>query len=112
MQTHQTTILTATLTRLSGKTFDEEVQERREKLAVKAALRQQEILRYRAQYRDEPLVQKAKRLAQKRWLEFDAIRREVEPFLPLINSTPAQVRDYREYIARLVNQYRREAGWQ
>ena len=112
MQTHQTTVPTTTQIRSSGKPFDEEVQERREKLAVKAAQRRRENLRYQAHYRDEPLVQKVQRLAQKRWLEFDAIRREVEAFLPLINSTPAQMRDYREYIARLVNQYRREAGWQ
>jgi hypothetical protein len=112
MQTHQTTVPTTTETRPSGKTFSEEVQERQEKLAAKVAQRRQENLRYRARYWDEPLGQKVKRLAQKRWLEFDAIRREVETFLPLINSTPAQIREYREYIARLVNQYRREAGWQ
>jgi len=112
MQIHQTTILTTTQTRPSGKSFEQEVKERQEKLALQAAQRRQVARCYQAQYRNEPLMNKVKRLAQKRWVEFDAIRREVEAFLPLANPTPAQVRDYREHIARLVNQYRRQAGWE
>lgn len=113
MQTHhQTTTLSVTQTRPSGKTYEQEVAERQQALAAKAAERRQATRCYQARYRDEPLMNKVKRLVQKRWVEFDAIRREVEAFLPLTNPTPAQVRDYREQIARLVNQYRREAGWE
>ena len=112
MQISQTTVPTTTPIRPSGKTYEQEVAERRQALAVKAAERRQAARHYQARYRDEPLMNKVKRLAQKRWVEFDTIRREVEAFLPLANPTPAQVRDYREHIAQLVNQYRREAGWE
>ncbi len=112
MQISQTTVPTTTPRRPSGKTFEQEVAERQQALAAKAVERRQAARGYQAQYRNEPLMNKVKRLAQKRWVEFDAIRREVEAFLPLANPTPAQVRDYREHIARLVNQYRRQAGWE
>ena len=112
MQTHhQTTTLPVTQTRPSGKTYEQEVEERRQALATKAAEQRQAARDYQTRYRDESLINKVKRLAQKRWVEFDSIRREVEAFLPLANPTPAQLRNYREQIARLVNQYRREARW-
>ncbi|MDQ5910819.1 MAG: hypothetical protein QG599_2916 [Pseudomonadota bacterium] len=112
MQTHQITVPTTTQTRPSGKSFEQEVQERRENLALRAEQRRQDARRYQMRYQDEHFVHKVKRLAQKRWVEFDAIRREVEAFLPLANPTPAELRNYREQIARLVNQFRREAGWE
>lgn len=112
MQIHQITVPNTPQIRPSGKPFEEEVQERREKLALQAAQRQQDARRYQMRYLNEPLINKVKRLAQKRWVEFDAIRREVEAFLPLANPTPAELRNYREQIARLVNQFRREAGWE
>lgn len=113
MPTNQITDSTKVPSRPSGKeTFAEEVEERRRKLAAQAAERRQAARRYQAKYRDEPLIEKIQRLTRKHWMEFDAIRREVEAFLPLINPTPAQRRDYQEQIAQLVNQYRREAGWE
>ncbi len=108
MQIHQ--ITTPSATRPSGQTYEQEVKERQQALAAKAVKQRQAALHYQVQYRDEPLINKVKRLTQKHWMEFDAIRREVETFLPLAHPTPAQLRNYREQIARLVNQYRREAG--
>lgn len=106
-----TTVPAAPAAEPSGMTFEERVRERRKREEAREEQRRRDRAAYQARYRDEPLLKKVERLAQKRWLDYDAIRWEVEAFLPLANPTPAQIRDYREQIARLVNQYRRDIGW-
>ena len=54
----------------------------------------------------ERLKFEVERLAKKRWMDFDMIRRVVENDLPLYNPTLAQRRQYRECIARIVSHYR------
>jgi hypothetical protein len=93
-------------------TLTDWVQRNRER-QVAEEQRQREHARYQARYRDESFRQKVQRLAQKRWLEFDAIRREVEASFPQGNRPAAERRRFRECLARLVNHYRRDQrrGW-
>jgi hypothetical protein len=65
-------------------------------------------LRRRHRYQHETLEQKVQRLVNDGGLEYDAIRRVVEQESPLDHPTPARIRERREAIARLINQYRQD----
>lgn len=76
------------------------------------AMRRQKRLRLKQLYQHETLDQKIQRLAGNSQLDYDQIRLVIEADLVLANPTPARIRERREWIARLIGEYRQRGQWQ
>lgn len=83
-----------------------QVKERQEREAQERERLIKERWRLKQLHQNETLDQKVQRLVSE-GLEYDAIRHLVEQDLPLLRPTTARIRQRREWIARLINDYRR-----
>lgn len=76
------------------------------------AMRRQKRLRLKQLYQHETLEQKVQRLAGNSQLDYDKIRLVIEADSVLANPTPTRIRERREWIARLIGEYRQRGQWQ
>ncbi len=116
MRTSETTTSTSTSTSQSAQELKENWEEKLRELwqqdIERRARRRQKRLRLKQLYQHETLEQKVQRLAGNSQLDYDKIRLVIEADLVLANPTPARIRERREWIARLIGEYRQRGQWQ
>ncbi|MFZ4789356.1 MAG: hypothetical protein ACOYMW_00325 [Candidatus Competibacteraceae bacterium] len=92
--------------------WEEKLRELWQQDIERRARRRQKRLRLKQLYQHETLEQKVQRLAGNSQLDYDKIRLVIEADLALANPTPARIRERREWIARLIGEYRQRGQWQ
>lgn len=113
MRTSETTTSTSIFTSQSAQELKEAREKKlrkleQQKIEERARCRQKR-LHFKRMHQHETLEQKVQRLAANIRLDYDEIRWVIEADLPLENPTPARIRERREWIARLISEYRQLA---